>query len=189
MSDSLKIFGVYLIILLVIIISSSCNPVKKVLNDNKKFEIVAREVVKRGYCVNDTVVIDNVIVDTVVDEQYIYETVAVTKDIDTTFDSGARLIVQNGLITVQCPDQKSIVKTVMKTSYIRDVKLETILKEENTIKSDSIRNLTIIIKEKDATIKEQKMTIMKHKAKFIGLISGLILAVIIYLIYKFKKFF
>jgi hypothetical protein len=42
----------YLLILLVFV---SCNPVKLVLKDPVKFEAVADEMIKRGYCLNDTI--------------------------------------------------------------------------------------------------------------------------------------
>jgi len=42
----------YVLILLIFV---SCNPVKLVLKDPVKFEVVADEMIKRGYCLNDTV--------------------------------------------------------------------------------------------------------------------------------------
>jgi hypothetical protein len=42
----------YLFVLLVFV---SCNPVKQVLKYPVKFEAVADEMVKRGYCLNDTI--------------------------------------------------------------------------------------------------------------------------------------
>jgi hypothetical protein len=187
MSDSLKIFCFYLIILFVIIISSSCNPVKQVLTNEKKFNIVAKEVVKRGYCVNDTIVIDSTKVDTFIHNSYVYDTLVLSNDIDTTFPSGASLVVKEGYISLKCP-KKEIIKTVYKTNYIRDVKLENILKEENKNKSDSIASLFIVIKQKNETIQQQQIKIIKEKTKFIIFICVLILFSIIYLFYKFKSF-
>ncbi len=45
------ILGVYILFLWLVLLIGSCNPVKQVLKDNQKFEIVAKEVVKRGYCI------------------------------------------------------------------------------------------------------------------------------------------
>jgi hypothetical protein len=42
----------YVLILLIFV---SCNPVKLVLKDPVKFEAVADEMIKRGYCLNDTI--------------------------------------------------------------------------------------------------------------------------------------
>jgi hypothetical protein len=43
--------------LLFIIVLFGCNPVKQVLNDKAKFDQVAAEVVRQGYCANDTTII------------------------------------------------------------------------------------------------------------------------------------
>ena len=36
---------------------SSCNPVKQVLSNRQKFDVVAKEVIRQGYCANDTIII------------------------------------------------------------------------------------------------------------------------------------
>jgi hypothetical protein len=43
--------------LLLIIVLFGCNPVKQVLKDKSKFDEVAKEVIRQGYCANDTLVI------------------------------------------------------------------------------------------------------------------------------------
>jgi len=43
--------------LLLIIVLFGCNPVKQVLNDKSKLDKVAEEVIRQGYCANDTLVI------------------------------------------------------------------------------------------------------------------------------------
>jgi hypothetical protein len=43
--------------LLLLILLVSCNPVKQVLNDKAKFDEVAKEVIRQGYCANDTLII------------------------------------------------------------------------------------------------------------------------------------
>jgi len=42
---------------LIILFFVACNPVKKVLNNPEKFNQVKDEVIKRGYCANDTTLI------------------------------------------------------------------------------------------------------------------------------------
>lgn len=74
----------YLFLLLFI----ACNPVKQVLKDREMFEQVAQEVIKAGYCANDTTIItksDTTIVhdttyetDTVIDVKTIKDTQYVT---------------------------------------------------------------------------------------------------------------
>jgi len=43
--------------LLLILVLFGCNPVKQVLKDTEKFNKVAAEVIRQGYCANDTLVI------------------------------------------------------------------------------------------------------------------------------------
>ena len=54
LSPEIEIILAFITIILLLILFGSCNPVKQVLGDNKKFEVVAAEVIKRGYCLNDT---------------------------------------------------------------------------------------------------------------------------------------
>jgi hypothetical protein len=57
--------------LLLLLLLISCNPVRQVLKDKEKLDEVAKEVVRKGYCANDTTVIvksDTIInVDTLVE--------------------------------------------------------------------------------------------------------------------------
>ena len=64
--------------LLLILLLVSCNPVKQVLNDKAKFDEVAKEVIRQGYCANDTLVI--VKSDTLVKVDSLIEVIS-----DTTF--------------------------------------------------------------------------------------------------------
>ena len=177
-----------IIFIFCLVLLYSCNPVKRVLNNNKNFEIVAKEVVKRGYCINDTVIIDSSKIDTVYKENYIVDTFKISKEfnIDTVLNSGARVTIIDGVLSVKCPSSKVITKTVNKTGYIRDLKLENILKNESNLKTDSINQLKLSIKDQNITIKELKSKIVKEKAKFWILISSLILLLVIYLLLKFK---
>jgi len=43
--------------LLLILVLFGCNPVKQVLKDKSKFDEVAAEVIRQGYCANDTTII------------------------------------------------------------------------------------------------------------------------------------
>ena len=52
----LKILVIYLLFILVLI-TIGCNPVKRVINDKRMLDQVAVEVIRQGYCVNDTLVI------------------------------------------------------------------------------------------------------------------------------------
>jgi hypothetical protein len=166
---------------LLILLIASCNPVKIVLNNNQKFEKVAKEVVKRGYCINDTVIVDVVKIDTLIQNNYIIDTISITTK-DTVLASGTSISVKNDKVYVKCPPTKNIVQTVTKNNYIRDVKLESILKTEITEKTDSIKNLKIDIKDK-------KVTITKERARFYILLTMIAISVVLYVINKFKKLY
>ena len=167
--------------ILLFLLMCSCNPVKIVLNNNEKFEKVAKEVVKRGYCINDTVIVDVVKIDTIIQNNYITDTISITTK-DTVLPSGTNISVKNDKVYVKCPPTKNIVQTVTKNNYIRDVKLESILKTEITEKTDSIKNLKIDIKDK-------KVTITKERARFYILLTIIGICVVLYVINKFKKLY
>lgn len=178
----------YKILILISLFIISCNPVKRVLNNQKKFEIVAQEVVKRGYCINDTIIIDSSRIDTVVKQNYIIDTVTINKNfnIDTLLKSGAYVSIKDGVLSVKCPSSKEVTKIVKQTQYIRDLKLESILKSENIFKSDSIKELSIQLKEQKILTNKHKLEAVKQKFKFIILLIVIGLLIIIYTIGKFK---
>jgi len=121
----------FISIILLLILFGSCNPVKQVLGDNKKFEVVAAEVIKRGYCLNDTTIIRKtdtlevhdtttiVYVDTAVinDTTYLWETKfhTVTK-IRTIRDSIKMVLVDSArikVLTKELNDAKTMEKLAL----------------------------------------------------------------------------
>jgi hypothetical protein len=88
-------------VFLVLLILSSCNPVRKVLNDPAKFAIVKDTVLARGYCVNDTSFV------------YISDTLEVT---DTLYEVMTDTLVINDSLVFW--DVKF--KTIQRTIRIRD---------------------------------------------------------------------
>lgn len=151
--------------MLLLIILPACNPVKQVLKDKKKLDIVAIEVIRQGYCVNDTVV------ETRIDTLYQSDSSAVnyikvTQPIDTTFADGAQLVIDSsGHVTVSCP-VKVQYKTVTKTETIRDKSLENILKKD-IAKLDSIKkDLEFTVRERNILIEETQQQLKKSERKF-----------------------
>ena len=49
--------AVLIVLIITAIVAFSCNPVKQVLNDRAKFEKVKDEVIRLGYCANDTTIV------------------------------------------------------------------------------------------------------------------------------------
>jgi len=147
------------------LILTGCNPVKQVLKDKKKLDIVAIEVIRQGYCVNDTVV------ETRIDTLYQSDSSAVnyikvTQSIDTTFADGAQLVIDSsGHVTVSCP-VKIQYRTVTKTETIRDRSLENILKKD-IAKLDSIKqDLEFTVRERNILIEETQQQLKKSERKF-----------------------
>ena len=68
--------------LLLILVLFGCNPVKQVLNDKAKFDQVAAEVIRQGYCANDTLLI--VKSDTLVKVDSLIEVISDTTIINDT---------------------------------------------------------------------------------------------------------
>jgi len=124
----------FLFIISLLLLISACNPVKQVLKDNDKFERVAQEVVKRGYCINDTVTI--AVTDTVIKSIPVETIVLKMKDVDTLINS-IHVRITNDLVLIDGKLKERTV-TVYKTNNIRDCKYENILKDSIERKEDSL---------------------------------------------------
>jgi hypothetical protein len=122
----------YVLILLIFV---SCNPVKLVLKDPVKFEVVADEMIKRGYCLNDTIyqhssdtleVHDTttmVLVDTTVinDTTYLWETKfqTITK-VRTIRDSIKAVVIDSAQVMVL--RKQLAAANVLKDAAVKDMK-------------------------------------------------------------------
>ena len=170
-----------------VLILQACNPVKQVLKDKKKLDIVAVEVIRQGYCINDTVV------ETRVDTLYQADSSAVNsitlyKEIDTIFTDGTTLRIDSaGILSVGCP-VKVQYKTVTKTETIRDKALENILKED-IARLDSVkRELQLTVKERDMQIAETYQELQQAQRRFKLFIFVLLAIVVGRAYFKLRKF-
>ena len=173
--------------ILSVFILQGCNPVKQVLKDKKKLDIVAVEVIRQGYCVNDTVV------ETRVDTLYQSDSSAINsitlyKEIDTVFTDGTTLRIDSaGILSVGCP-VKVQYKTVTKTETVRDKSLENILKKD-IAKLDSIKkSLEYDIRERDLVVKETQEKLRQANNKFRLFIAVLFIIVAGRAYLKFRKY-
>ena len=142
-----------------------CNPVKQVLKDKTKFDLVAKEVVRRGYCVNDTIVIEK-IKDSVVYKDSIIERVnnVPCKDFDTTIGR-ARIKVSSGVLTYTAKDSVILrVRTI--TNNIRDKKLEEILKGDISNRDSIILDYRKSVLDLQTANKDVKSDLAWMTAKF-----------------------
>jgi hypothetical protein len=174
-----------LLITAAVFILQACSPVKKVLKDDSKFNLIAEEVIRRGYCVTDTVV------ETRVDTLYqsdssVVNTLSLYKEIDTIFTDGSTLSIDSaGNLSFGCP-VKIQYKTVTKTETVRDKSYENILKKD-IAELDSInKDLKFHIKVRDFVIDETESDLRAAKLKYKGLIGMLVTLVASGAFFKFK---
>lgn len=117
----------YILILLAILLLS-CNPVKQVLKDKKKFEQVAEVVVESGYCANDTTII------TKSDTTIVHDT---TYEIDTIID--IKNLKDTQYVTLP---KKVVTRTITIRDTITNVVVDgarVLLLEKRLVKSEESR--------------------------------------------------
>lgn len=158
----------------------ACNPVKKVLNDPKKFEQVKEAVIRSGACVNDTVTIETKVDSIVTKDSIIERIVSVPcKDFDTTLSDGAEIKVSSGVLTYKAP-KKEKQTTITKTNNIRDRSFENLLKSDIAKRDSVISYYAKYIENQNKDLKEAKKENRELKRK-------LILLALIALIIIFRK--
>lgn len=121
-----------------IIIVLGCNPVKQVMRDPKKFGEVASEVIRRGYCVNDTTVITEVR-DSIIYRDSIRVDNIPCKDFDTVIGR-ARVSVIGGVLSFKQNDSvvyriKTITNTVRDRTYEDTLKSDILILRSNLVSS------------------------------------------------------
>jgi hypothetical protein len=122
----------YVLILLIFV---SCNPVRQVLKDPVKFEAVADEMIKRGYCLNDTTYIHStdtleitdttLVVDTLIevrnDTAYFWETKYLTvAKVVKIRDSIKSVVIDSAQIKVL--RKQLAAANVLKDAAVKDMK-------------------------------------------------------------------
>lgn len=150
-----------------------CNPVKQVLKDKAKLDLVAKEVIRKGYCVNDTIVIEKVR-DSVVYKDSIIERInnIPCKDFDTTIGR-ARIKVSSGVLTYSAKDSTVYrVKTI--TNTVRDKAFESILQQDIDLKNKEIDSLKNAVRSSQIENREVRSDLRSAKFKFYLLISIII---------------
>lgn len=167
------------LLLILSILLVSCNPVKQVLKDVNKFNKVAEEVIRRGYCVNDTIIKTEFKDSVVFKDTAIYLIDSVPcKDFDTIIGR-SHISVSSGVLKFETKD--SVVyrqKTVV--NNIRDRALENILKIDIMKRDSSILDHLKSISDLNKTNEDLTWEARKWKIKFY-------LACIIGLIVVFRK--
>jgi hypothetical protein len=187
-----------------LVLVAGCNPVKQVLNDPAKFEKVAQQVVRRGYCVNDTTTRDTstkiILKDSLVHDTLQLPPVDRSTEsagmvgsqgagtaVDTTFASGARIkVTNNGKVSIAYP-VKEVTREVSIDHYIRDTKKEALLQQDIDSRDSLINKLTMgkhtleqALDDKQAQVKS-----LQHKIHIKTLeLIGLLILILVYFGFK-----
>lgn len=149
-----------LLIIVMLLWITSCNPVKKVLSDRQKFEQVAKEVIRQGMCANDTVIVSKS--DTLIEV-----------DTLTILEDKPYLEVINDTVYVN----KFKTKTITKTLTIRD-----------TIRATVVDGARVKILQEDLLKANEERLVWKERSgKFLGWLLLLICGIGAYLFLKYRK--
>ncbi len=179
-----------IVFLLTCLVMHACNPIKRVLKDPVKFKIVADSVVKRGYCVNDSVTTTISNVKLIYKDTTIFKKVFVSKDciLDTITPDGfhIRLNPLIGLEVAYTGKQTEKIITNNIHTSVRDKRLENILKDELDTCNNRLKTSQIENKDLKVTIKDLHGDLRTAEFKFWGFISLLVLVILVRLYIKFR---
>lgn len=141
------------------------------LKDKVKFDIVADEVIRRGYCANDT------IIETREREVIVYKDSVIRqidsvpcKDFDTTIGK-ARIRVSSGVLTYTAKDSV-VYKTKTIKQVVRDRALENLLQKDLDSRNKEIDSLKASVRSLQIENKDLKEDIGILKAKMIGIVMA-----------------
>jgi len=165
------------IILLLLLILSSCSSVnrtlKKIKTDPKTFNAVQKYLIEDlKICVNDTVTISKDSITYLTKDSIIRDTVDTPcPDFTKKTSNGATVTSKNGILTVDYPvktKEKLITRTI--TNNIRDLKLESMLKVE---RDTALKQLNIT--ESNLKVRNLELKSAKNKLTFTYIGIGLVL--------------
>ena len=184
----MKTFKALSIIFFTLFLIFSCNPVKQVLNNPARMNEMAGEMIRRGYCSNDTTII-NQITDTVyIKTQDDIDTLVMEQGIcnfDTTLKSGTRIKFENGYLIVK--ERKSFsTRVVTKTvnNYITDNSQIDLLKKDIVNYKDTV----LTLKGSLDTYKETNENLVKKLSNTkLYLILSIVFIILSFLWRLFKK--
>lgn len=159
-------------LLICLILLLGCNPVKQVLKDREKFEIVKEAVIRSGACVNDTVTIENTKDSVIYKDSIIEKTFNVPcPDFEKNMPDGTLIKISSGVLTYRhnCKE-KEVIRTVTKTNNIRDRALENILKGDIQKRDSAIAAYVKLYSQTQEELKDAKKKATMLKLKFWAII-------------------
>ena len=166
-------------LLICLILLIACNPVRQVLKDREKFEIVKEAVIRSGACVNDTITIENTKDSVIYKDSIIEKTFNVPcPDFEKNMPDGTLIKISSGVLTYRhnCKE-KEVIRTVTKTNNIRDRALENILKGDIQKRDSAIAAYVKLYSQTQEELKDakKKATMLKLKFWAIILAAGVII--------------
>jgi hypothetical protein len=165
LQDAIFYFILIATAIFIVLGSSGCNPVKKVLKDPKHTAVMAAEIIKRGYCTNDTTIVE------------IHDT---TTTIDTV---DVPVIILDTLV-------KNDTLVFWETKYYDIIKTKTVVKQVDRIVIDSskIKVLEKELQETKAALKDNDVKRKQWRNQFGAAMTCLLFAVIaIVALIKYRK--
>lgn len=158
--DWINVILIGLLLILSMIWVMSCNPVKQVLSDKQKLDAVAKEVVKMGYCANDSTII-------------IKSDTTIKVDTLTILEEKPFIEIVNDTVYVT----KWKTNTITKTLTIHD-----------TIKATVVDGARVKLLQDDLLKANEERLNWKERANnYLGILLILILSIGAYLFLKYKK--
>lgn len=161
------------LIIISIVFLAACSPVSRVLNNKKMFDKVAEEVIRRNYCINDTITVETT-KDSVVYKDSIVETKVTVPcpDFEKNMPDGTLIKISSGVLTYRhnCKE-KEVIRTVTKTNNIRDRALENILKGDITKRDTAIAAYIKLLNDSQIANKDLKKENRNLTLKFWGIIA------------------
>lgn len=176
-------------IVLLILVVYSCNPVQQIFKDPAKMNQVAEEMIRRGYCSNDTTIINKVTDTVFVRNDEFVDTVLIENgacNFDTVLSTGTRVKFENGFLYVK---EKRATKTRVITNtvnnYITDKAKEDLLTKDIQCYKDTVNTLRGSV----TSLKEVNETLLAKLSKFKMYVIGLIALIIGSFVWRvIKKF-
>ena len=165
LQDAIFYFILIASIIFIFLGSVGCNPVKKVLKDPKRTSVMAAEIIKRGYCTNDTTIIEIHDTTTTID----------TVDVPVIFTD---TIMRNDTLVF------------WETKYYDIIKTKTVVKQVDRIVIDSAR-INVLekeLQETKAALKDNNVKRKQWRNQFGAAMTCLLFAVIaIVALIKYRK--
>lgn len=178
-------------IVLLILVVYSCNPVQQIFKDPAKMNEVAEEMIRRGYCSNDTTIINKVTDTVFVKNEDFVDTVLIENGVcnfDTVLSTGTRVKFENGFLYVK---EKRATKTRVITNtvdhYITDRAKEDLLNQDIQCYKDTVNTLRGSITSLKEVNESLLTKLSKYKMYIIGLIALIILSFVWRVIRKFSN--